>query len=648
MTVHSQIEDVCFRQTLDDGPTRPVGWLTRNLLDEGKPRNLLLFKEDCEYLLEQYPDRQKVFRELKRVLTSLPGKGDSAASQAEVILETFAGRHAVLNPTNFVTVTLSESGPVPAVIFKEVDGLKLAIYPDFVENDLSRLEGYRYCGLDLLFNHYLEHIGARLHDMEWHRSPAAAAAEADAICEEVRNSILAKCTDICRAARPNRRTRRLQSVARELQDHYRQVLACSRVASYFVLHLISDFRCLICGFQDSEPMGAKNPNEIVQESRIDADSDQNLKTLLVAWQSYSNSDIDDLQSLAASTRNSYGGLVSEWVQQLVSFSLFILGLRKLSTELTTQGKTLLLPVAFGSLHFDATRAPVVSTTIAGLPSANSNAPLSFLIGTSESGESIRDIVRQKIFLSDLVMPFIPAQPASPTRTGDYDWIIREIEHGLLLGKPVMPALEVPVDLNGLKQSICTSQITWISQDPRIRPDNRANRVLDVLDKHAVTFHGTAPGKVDQNLVVELEGWTDRHWVNKVRALFEAVLDHMDEQARAWTLLMLRSTSAGPKNRDDVLPEIIESRLAKSADGFGRLLDRHNDTQVVVDTQKFPMIVHDRRTDKYGSGIRAILRAIGLPKSELTDARKQIQKHLDGLAEEIGRSRASGRWRSPPS
>src|ERR1022692_1161336 len=126
--IDSHIGDIVFRKTLIAGEQRPRGWLTRNMLANGKPRNLLLFSEHNLFLLDS--NSLPVFNRVKDLLASTrPQYATATGTVKHLVNEIFGGEDPLLSPEHDVTVGLYKFGPIPVVIFGQVDQYTLGIYP---------------------------------------------------------------------------------------------------------------------------------------------------------------------------------------------------------------------------------------------------------------------------------------------------------------------------------------------------------------------------------------------------------------------------------------------------------------------------------------------------------------------------------------
>lgn len=630
--IETRLETSSYEVVYTKGATRPKGWITRDLLQPDKPRNLVLFSGSYRDLLSSR-NLQLLDDLAKRVQQIQAGGGIlKTGAVKHLVNEIFEGRSQFPRDSG-VTVALYKFGPVPAVVFDHFRDYQLAVYPFFPGRNTGRaypadrynkLLAYNHCGIDLLFAHYFEHIGARFHDIEWFRSFIDSIVECMAIRKEISESVFGKLNEIEEGAKGDEAS--VRDTALPLVENHRRALYVARYASYFALDLVTQF-CKLFGISVSD----WDYDVRLQKIHGDAEAfqdDGNVRGLSDGWVAFSTGNRVQLEALERAP-------VSTWVSQMLSFARFLLGLKQRILEWHGPSRLGTTPACFASFHFEARNAAEVARITALLPSElrNRNIPLNLIVGTAGAGEDLEDVIRQKIFLSDVLMPFIPPRDDEhqPRR---YDWIIREIDHACLTQKRVVFAIAHDGDKDTLLSQLRGFRGPWLSTDFRI-PEDRAKSVEEKLSAKSLRFADVGPNAVDQNLLTGIQTETLELAEMKIRLFLRQFLWLMDEPVRRWTIFMLLEAGRYPENKHPIIRKMIGQRIIRNAKKFDTLRALQNKRKIVMGSSERGLIEFDPSLGKYRSNLGKLMGQMGLSErtasaSQLASVRANINLDLNQM------------------
>jgi hypothetical protein len=492
----------------------------------------------------------------------------------------------------------------------------------------NRLLSYENSGVSLLFTHYLEHVGSRLHDIEWHRSPYGALSECIEARREISESILGKITDLYLGLKSQEAI--VRSQAERIVARDRGTIDRIRFASYFVSHLISRFRRIFC-LREMDSDYDKRIESICRLADLEVSDDNDLRILAQSWRAFVASDARSIEQLSGDTS------VSRWLGQVLSFAVFVLGLERGENEVKTRH----LPTVFLSFHFDAQKAAVPARIVEALPErlARASIPVVTSTGVSQFGADFPDVIRQKLFFADLVVPFIPANSSlEPT---SYKWIVKEVEHARLLKKEVVAAVESGASLESVHRCVREVSSNWFSEDARAGED-RGQRVLEVFrDQRWFSFRDVGPNDVDQNLVDALKVKAAKIAGDKACDFLRCYFELLDDPVRRWTAFMLRNTSVRPLDRGEAARLMLKAKLLSSEKDcrreFDRLRDAHGRMRIAfgADLDAFPLVQFDSSSKRYKNNLSRIMKGFGLHEllsgSEQLALRARLLQRADAVA-----------------
>ncbi|HYM76874.1 MAG TPA: hypothetical protein VE377_12930 [Candidatus Dormibacteraeota bacterium] len=593
----------------------------RNVADpETVSRTLLLLPEDAVSPLSSSvrPLMDQLGEELRTELDTLGRTGSSKRVVNDVLKGTsvFSG-----NPS--IVVPIYRYGAIPAVAIDSREAYTVAIFHRFRDKQVSaqpyegalleRLESYWLCGLPLLLSHYCENIAARMHDVEWCRSTEEAWQECCRIRSEVDRSLFSKLRDVERGLKSrDPETRRFAAqLSRESSG-----IHAGKLAGWIALNLVERF-CNTFSLRMESTNHSSLISGMCASPSVDFDGNIVLRGLRDMWAASFNHDVETLRFVATNTE-------PLWVREFAEFALAILALEGRASEQLNRDRQdrrndWQRPKVFLSYQFES--SPTVTRNVALLPGVvrEKRMPFEVETGVAEEGDIVEN-VRLSMLPTSIVMPFLSSQ--SETSMSDYSWLIREIEHGLLCWKKIIPAIQEGAGVEALREQLKSFESWLFQNDPRVAShDARRLQVNKALNRAWVELTKKAAGKVDEGLLERLGREAVDSAVRKAEHILSYFLAGMDEDVRRWAIMVLVATIDGPKLKEDLLnsfrhhwPQLTLRRVTK--------LDRFSD-------QAF-----DQMRQKYYRFSARLLTAAG-PKPIVFQQSKKYCGNLDLLFESVG-------------
>lgn len=177
-----------------------------------------------------------------------------------------------------------------------------------------------------------------------------------------------------------------------------------------------------------------------------------------------------------------------WTQRFVGFLRFLFDLRAYPVA-PEKGRL------FISYQLDVPSAETLKTQIETRVHQIFGDAVAVLTVPEQSADTrFIDLIRVRIWQSDRVLCIVPrvSETLSDGRPKDYNWIAREAEHALLLGKRVVFVCEDKFDPSRLEQDLGNEDMDFLVSNARARP-GRAARLMEEFKNYPRVPYAHAEG-----------------------------------------------------------------------------------------------------------------------------------------------------------
>lgn len=362
-----------------------------------------------------------------------------------------------------VSVAVHKYGPVPVFVVPDFETplslfnnerlARIAIYPAMrsdhnpgsyvsgVSNPFQKLQSYKI-QLETMLKRYLEDAGEYCFDIEQHSNLQDFLGNAKKMETVLSESISSKYHDIRKPPTnfPNRSL--ILKESRELKDHYAHSLIQARMARLFLLYALNRLYSVV-GLRSKAPyyLGKLDGLQEASDAAFWAGSFSEARAALPAVKLIGNAlrklrAGDVVEPLSAEeTKNAL------WLRRTIEFAHFT---SLVNEKADFRGCGELKPHVFLSHHFTVGTSLALKGAVEDILEKDSRTATELIVVREEEvGKRIRESVRAGIWLSEAVAPIIPAgtKKMGEESESSFRWIAREIEHGKLLRKRIIPFVE---------------------------------------------------------------------------------------------------------------------------------------------------------------------------------------------------------------
>ncbi len=608
-------DDSIFR-VLDENRRR--GWLTRDARKANNPRDIVLF--DDRYagdLLDT--ERRQAFSLIKGLISVDAQASGSTITGAtkHFVNQVFAGEAPLFTQRPYLCLAIYKFGPVPAIVFRESQGWRFAIYPRLTSevdgkketpypSDLyNKVLSYKHVGIDRLLLHYLEHVTGRLHDIASFRSFSDALNNLDQVSKEVQESLFGKLTDIGRLADSSDRTER--RFAEDILQTHRQALEFVRFAAYMSLCLVEEFR-RVYGVANSTANYDQRLASLASTINIDPEDhyDREFTSIVNLWRAFKVSDLDELIRVHQSEQE-------EWIKHLSEFALFVTNLGATRKDCTNSQWW--IPRVFVSCKFGSESSAGAEGQVNALLQASTNSQLPMVITVAKGipSQELKPLVHQRIYENDWTLAVIPSRRSASTSQDRHEWLTLEIEHSLLLQRrPVQLAVEQDGEneLAFFKNQLSKRNPTWLYEDIRLQNEPRTKRVQETLDQTFISFSHKQPGQIDQNLLSAMQNIAKSIMVQKMKRLIDFWLFSIKLPARRAAIAMAFLTWRHPMPSIELANKTLELAGGGRDKDFWRYRRHITTVSLNLDGSTLQPIVYKKGMKKFKGEWESILSRFG--------------------------------------
>ncbi len=389
-----------------------------------------------------------------------------------------------------VRIAVHKFGPVPVYVLPQeyqINNLgrmisaKIAVYPDVKSQTGSRKSAVNLnlpflstrtefvrslnIGLGLMFLRYLEDVAESMFDIEFHLNLAGVFERAKEIETELGESIKTKLDAAIPTTdsffKPNNDHDRLVNALFEKEKDW---LFMARYARQYALFFLNELYSHIAMDSRSEEYfegfrGIQQQFDGLLGEGHYAGFRERLRavaTLSKTIRAYRDQRYDEIDQI---------DLTNEplWTRRFVQFGRFIASLNRVKVN-ATAGRI------FISHHNDVPVTELLNSQIQDFIKTEFGDRVHVLsVRETAAGAEFKEPIRSSIWMSDMVKGIVPQHtlPVGGDQVKDYQWIAREVEYALLLGKRVIYLVEKDLDDKAIRSDLKRTEFSLIPDDARV-------------------------------------------------------------------------------------------------------------------------------------------------------------------------------------
>jgi len=605
--------------------------LTYDLLsNEENRRTLLLVTKPQTLSLSQALGSSNVeLLQLEEELRSHEQLGKGAINRAKSAVNAIRdGRLPVKN----ITVAVHRFGPVPVYVvpeeplsltlFKNPRQCRVAIYPALRNDSNPRnlLTGTsnpaEYLAslnlrLDLMLKRYLEDAGEYCFDLEQHSTQRSRIDAAKKIEDVLGESINKKYRDIINPFPNHPQRARLLRLTREIIEANGYALIQARFARLLVLYCLNIVYAQL-GHSSNEAEYLRELGGLSQS--IDdifgrnaySDARSNLRSILEMEMA-----VEALRrrvQVEVPPPSEFENLL--WLRRVLEFARFTALLRQQREKAAVS----VSPLIFLSHHFEVGTSLAVKSFLRETLNQSRTRARLIEVHEKQVGEPFPEEIRTAIWLSNAVAPVIPAktEKIGEDRRGGFRWIARELEHGILLKKKILPFVERGADTKPVEEACEDNEAFFLAPEARRGSDWR-DEIRQVLNGRVVVMFGPPDTELETRVAYEAETLADDLVQSTILGLFGFFSDKVQT-----AIAYAQTTARYPSSRKE---------LDRKISGFSDALEQTNKRCLRLNGEVYRLIESQRirGVHHYKAGLGRMIRAIRpeLSKDEVHAAAKKI-------------------------
>jgi hypothetical protein len=556
-------------------------------------------------------------------------------------------------PNAAVAVAVHRFGPVPVCVlpqdhevslYGQTRRARIALYPNIlaepeptlklpaVFNRVQFLQSLRV-NLPLTFTRYLEDVGEEFFDIENHCSLSDVFERARDVERTLGESVKSKLEEIWAAASSRKAGREpveAKRLSREILTDDRAAVAVATYARLFALFLLNELYEVL-GLQD------RSSKYRAQLSDFGAAFGHQLETVGAGRRLDPFElavELEQLKRAADQYMSSGSATIIEvpeaelWVRRFISFARFVGQIRAnaiVPGPVHRGGSTgdrqdfqPQIPRVFISTLNKVKSADAIYYQLERYVTARHSGRVHLLHVRAQPGGTVfRPVIRSRIWLSTAVGTVIPADTTEwgETKKG-YQWIAREVEHGLLLGKEVMHTLEQGTNEAVLRETFKDPGLGYLVPDARVASDQRAKRVFRSLEDRAWVTFVVEDAREDfppENVRTAIDHLVIDVTKRRTNELIKGYLLLLSREILRALPVLRRKAITGPAARKEWIGTILEQNgLAEDREGqatFSRLYKGMTNRVLVIGGTDYTILRFNKRTQKYEWLLPTILAAL---------------------------------------
>lgn len=608
------LKNSCFDFRIERNGRDGLAELTYNLNDAPPSRRLLRVREQDAIRLFPGLANNGDFRLFRDHVNSLQARGLANMSIAKgIVLEQFDASEK--NPS--LGIAVHKMGPVPVFLLPDtlvgtVSNIHLfgqeihptiGVYPSFaggerlIKHDLLRSYGIQ---LDIMLRKYLEDVGEHFHDIENYLPRIDVFSRAKKAETVLQQSIEQKIEFILRYSQPDADSQ-LQATARDVWNRFQKEIITAALARVFALHLINELYRML-GVADKSAKYEQDWTKFHQifanlygESEFEAlfRPDTELFLLREARTQYiAQNEDSEFEPVWAQAEHRK----IRWVQDFVAFARFIAGLRRESPTVGTGRLFLSMQHNVGgssNLYQSLDKYITTRSATDGRPPAQILAVIN-----EPHGTNIERLAQARIWLSDGLLAIIPKEwKASATGDPkDLDWIVREVDYGILLERWLRLFIEEGIDRPSVEEEFRAdvkpiSPTQW-RYDQQQQKQRRLQHLQNVLNG---SFSYKAATQLGEDVKKQIDDVID---AARARHTRDVVVGFIKQFEHPQTMAKILSLTTYPRGKtwicgriaDERRQALVEQRLAGVSN---RALKRKIRDQIRREVAKYERLVGSR-------------------------------------------------------